>query len=279
VRKGWIFGIVAAAVILIIGVAIGVAALFAPAAIESSASGDSSTTSGAPVESDSDFGTVEVYTVLGDASLDPQPTGLTADIWETFTRLATPEVAASIVTEYRVGNSATSDTVAYVYQSDDPTRWVLAANLAGSEDTCQLIATLVHEYAHILTLSVDQLAPSTDSCPTLALDEGCADPNAVIETFNEQFWVGYGDAAPSPANTDSDLAYSFYLEHEEDFVSDYAATNVVEDIAESFMTFVISDQATGQNVAAQKLQFFESYPQYVELRDRIRAEFVTELGL
>ena len=62
-------------------------------------------------------------------------------------------------------------------------------------------------------------------------------------------------------------------------MSDYAATNVVEDIAESFMTFVLEDEPTGDTVAAQKLDFFWQLPEYVAIRERIRAEFADDLGL
>lgn len=55
--------------------------------------------------------------------------------------------------------------------------------------------------------------------------------------------------------------------------------NVVEDIAESFMTFVLEDRPRGDSVAAQKLEFFWQQPGFVPMRDRIRAEFSHELGL
>ncbi|MEC8762510.1 MAG: hypothetical protein VXY40_07145, partial [Actinomycetota bacterium] len=63
------------------------------------------------------------------------------------------------------------------------------------------------------------------------------------------------------------------LDHEEDFVSDYAATNVVEDFAESFMTFVLEPEPDDDTVIGQKLLFFWDRPEYVEIRDHVRAEF------
>jgi len=229
-------------------------------------------------EEDSDFGTVEVYTVLDDGSLDPAATGLAAAVWDTFTRVATIDFASETMTQYRVGDSAESDTLAYVYQENDPDYWVLATNLATSEDTEQLIATLIHEYAHILTLDTTQFEPRASSCSTLDLDEGCAYEDSVLLAFTERFWASY-ENAPDPANADSDVAYDFYLEHEDDFVSDYAATNVVEDVAESFMTFVLEDEPSSDTVVAQKLLFFWDYPEFVAIRERIRAEFSDELGL
>ena len=229
-------------------------------------------------EDDPDFGTVEVYAVLDDGSLDPAATGLAAAVWNTFTRVATIDFASEVMTQYRVGDSAESDTLAYVYQENEPDYWVLATNLATSGDPEQLIARLIHEYAHILTLDTTQFEPRASSCSTLDLDEGCAYEDSVLLAFTERFWASYEDA-PDPANTDSDVAYDFYLEHEDDFVSDYAATNVVEDIAESFMTFVLEEEPSSDTVVAQKLLFFWDYPEFVAIRERIRAEFSEELGL
>ena len=84
-----------------------------------------------PQERDDDFGTVDVYTVLDDGTLDPAASGLTATVWETFTRVATVDFAAEVMTQYRVGDSASSDTLAYVYQDDDP---VLRHHLGGEVD-------------------------------------------------------------------------------------------------------------------------------------------------
>lgn len=231
------------------------------------------------VENDEDFGSVEVYTVQSDGSLDPEADGLALEVWEDFMRVATPDFAAEVVTEYRAGDAPDSDTLAYVYQSRNPDLWVLAANLATSDDPQLLISTLIHEYAHILTLSTDEIDPRFGECSTIELDEGCAFEGSTVQEFVQQFWSGYGDTAPDVSNADPDVAWDFYLEHEDDFVSDYAATNAVEDIAESFMTFVLEDEPSGDSVVASKLDFFWSYPEYVVIRERIRSEFADDLGL
>lgn len=231
------------------------------------------------VEKDDVFGSVRVYDVLDDGTLDPAPSGLTKTVWDTFVRVATLDIAAAVISEFRVGGAPDSDTLAYVYQDRNPEYWVLAANLATSDDHEQLVATLVHEYAHILTLGTDEVDPADPGCPTLSLDEGCAAPDSLIVAFQAQFWAEYGDAAPGPDNRDSDVALSFYQQHTEDFVSDYASTNAVEDIAESFMTFVLEDEPDGDGTIARKLDFFWQQPDLVAIRERIRTEFADDLGL
>lgn len=230
-------------------------------------------------EKDDDLGTLQIYTVNSDGSLDPTTVGPAAHVWGMFERVATTDFVAEVVTEYRTGHAPDSDTLAYVYRADDPNQWVLAANLATSDDTTQLIATLIHEFAHILTLAADEVDPTRSSCGTLELDEGCALDDSTLLAFANAFWSNYGDEAPAVSNSDAELAWQFYLAHEDDFVSDYAATNVVEDVAESFMTFVLEDEPSGDSTIASKLGFFWEYPQYITIRERIRDEFADDLGL
>ncbi len=224
-------------------------------------------------EDDEDLGVVEVYTVEPDASLSPTGDETTESVWDMFVRIVTPEVAGSVIRDFRVGDSESSDTLAYVLQTDDPQQWTLVVNLAYASDEDLLLSTLIHEYAHILSLSPGQTDPEAWSCDTLQLDEGCAEPDSALWAFDQEFWAQYGSDAPDPANADADLAYEFYLDHEDDFVSDYAATNVVEDFAESFMTFVLEPEPDSDTMIAQKLLFFWDRPEYVEIRDHVRAEF------
>ena len=217
--------------------------------------------------------------MLDDGSLRPEASGLTREVWETFTRVTTRDVAADVMIEFRVGDSPDSDTYAYVQQGRRGSEWILAANLATSDDRSQLIATMIHEYAHILTLNTGEVSSKSGDCQTLEVMEGCALETSLLWAFEKRFWAAYDTSAPEPDNVDGDVAWDFYLEHEDDFVSDYAATSVVEDFAESFMTWVIEDGERGNSVAAEKLAFFDTYPDLVDMRDRIRVEFADDLGL
>jgi hypothetical protein len=232
---------------------------------------DDSGVSGAAIEEDDDFGTVEVYDVDGDGALSPEASGTALEVWELFQQIATPDFAAEVLTQYRVGDAPDSDTLAYVYQDDDPDYWVLAANLATAEDHDLIVATLIHEYAHILTLSTDEFDAAGTCASGVEWSVGCPSPTSAIADFRDRFWAGYDDA-PAVDNDDEDVAYDFYLAHEDDFVSDYAATNLVEDMAESFMTYVLEASSDGDSVVAQKLRFFDEYPEFATIRERIRAD-------
>ena len=233
----------------------------------------------APTIEDADLGTLEVYDVLDNATLDPLPSGLGATVWATYVRIVGAEYAGATMSSFQTGHNPDSDLLAWVIRADgDVHRWDLAANLAFSENQSELIATLVHEYAHILSLNAAEVAPFAKVCETLELDEGCAETDSYILAFEREFWAEYGDDAPDPTNIDDEVTDAFYADHEDDFVSTYAATNVVEDFAESFMLFVIEPAPDNDETpTARKLLFFSDYPELVAIRDRIRSEFAGEL--
>jgi hypothetical protein len=55
------------------------------------------------------------------------------------------------------------------------------------------------------------------------------------------------------------------------FVTDYAATNPAEDLAETFTIFVTEDRPTGDTIADQKVQLLWADADLVELRAQIRS--------
>jgi len=226
---------------------------------------------------DADWGPTQTFDVLEDGSLSPAASGLAAEVWDAFTRVASLDFAAEVILTYTVGDSQESDLLAYVQQdAERPQYWHVAANLAGAGDMSYLLTTLIHEYAHILTLDLSQ-ASADPSCEVEAPSEGCWFEDAYLQAFWDEFWSGYGDEAPALLGEESDYE-AFYLAHEEDFVSGYAAKNVEEDIAESFMAYVIEDVPDpGQSRVAAKLAFFDRYPELAAIRERIRAEFGDQL--
>lgn len=246
--------------------------------IDAGRSDGASTPVGAEVEFDEDFGEVVVYDVLEDGSLEPAPEGVTADVWDLWIRLIGPDAAATSISQFRAGDSDTSDTLAYVYQDTNPQFFTLAVNLATADDEQLMVATLVHEYAHVFSFGPDEFDRKAESCETFETIEGCAEPSSYLYAFYDAFWADYTDR-PDLENVDPDIAWEFYLAHEDDFVSDYAATNLGEDFAESFMTFVIEEDWSPDTPTGAKLEFFMQYPELVDLREQMRAGAAEELGL
>lgn len=226
-----------------------------------------------PAESSGEFAVTGDHVLRPDGTLDPEPEGRARDVWEQFVRVATPAFVASDLTGYRTGDDPDNDTLAYVTSDDDdPTKWVFAANLAYADDADLLLSTLVHEYAHLLSLGRDDADPAATTCETEWTGAGCLLADSDLERFAQRFWAGYTDA-PARDNVDADVAAEFYGAHEEDFVSEYAATNASEDFAETFATYVVEPGGARDSVIGEKFAFFDGLPEYADARDRIRAEF------
>ena len=212
---------------------------------------------------------VNVYRV-SDGVLEPEPSARAEEVWDDFRKVAGER--ADQIREMRAGDSGDVDTAAYVSHDVDPRFWVLGVNLAYSRDPT-MRETLVHEFAHMLSLSVDQVDIGRLDCTTFDIADGCARTQSYIVAFDDEFWKDYGPSAPAADNGDPEAASALYAEHEADFVTEYAATSVGEDFAETFVTFVAEPTPTGQDdsLVADKLRFFYGYPDLVAERDRIRS--------
>ncbi len=184
-----------------------------------------------------------------------------------------PEKYRNKIISFDVYSRPRSDTIAYVEPTADSLRtWKMRVNTAqvydseseSISDTHGLFSTLVHELAHIITLDDTQIQSwgDNETCPVsvFELQEGCAKDGSYVQGFVDQFWGDpYGEAQ--------------YVEG--DFISEYAATNPGEDIAESFAYFVLRDRNLNAATAAElKLDYFYQYPELVQLRKHMRGRIV-----
>ncbi|MCU6712850.1 hypothetical protein M6D81_29525 [Paenibacillus sp. J5C_2022] len=171
-------------------------------------------------------------------------------LWNDFTWLF-PLEEREMVTAFSVFSHV--DTLAHVSQNEDNVQeWSLGMNIdPGIMTPEEKVATLVHEFGHLLALNSDQVDPLEEerSCTTLFLDEGCVSKDAYILEFYATFW-------PEPE----------YDYDEKQFVSEYAATDFVEDMAESWMNFVLTEKPAGTTIAEKKVLFFYEYDELVRLR-------------
>lgn len=272
-RRAWI---IAVSVITTLAVAIAIVVVATVANLERIGIGQAGPASVADafVIDDVDLGPMQVYDVLSDGTLDPPASGLGAEVWDAFTRVATPAFTSEVILSYSIGDSADSTLLAWVTQDrNSPQYWHLSVNLSGARDMSYLLTTLIHEYAHILTLDLAQMSPTPD-CEIVVPSQECWYEDSYLAAFWQEFWAGYGGDAPDAANADSLVADEFYEQHEEDFVTNYAASNVGEDIAESFMAYVIEPVPDPSlSTVAAKMAFFDRYPEFAAIRERIRAEF------
>lgn len=246
------------------------------------------------------------YSVNGDDVTDPvfdpvpddlkdeqQDSAIQKEAWQIFTTLIPPE-DRQMVTQYIIFTDGSENTLAAVDQTtDDLTHWLVEVDIADLEDKDALLFTLIHEYAHLLTLNATQVAVDEEvhndpynlslleskaaACPYYFDGWGCSLPNSYVHAFHQRFWVDIDaewekiDALQYADDLTPyyDGLFNFYKLHQDQFVDDYATTHPTEDIAESFAYFVFSPRPTGISIRDQKILFFYEYPELVELRQSI----------
>jgi hypothetical protein len=216
-----------------------------------------------------------VYTVAV-VGLQPSPTIAHNNLWQLVNKLIGSDVAQRRLLSFEVFDDANNDTAAAVWRSENPAKWHMSVNQAfASQDKKDLIRTVVHEYGHILTLSDNQFSDVHGACPRLQLSEGCADGSSYINSYYDLFWKKYNLTAGQAGELSQLDAANLYASEPQAFVSEYASTNITEDVAESFADFVVKAKSTGSAVKDQKTQFFYDYPKLVALRERMRATAAT----
>jgi hypothetical protein len=245
------------------------------------------------------------YSVSGDRISNPYfedvPADLTGfqkdeatqrEIWNYFSTLIPAPDRSSLV-EYSVVTDGVGNVLAAVSQTVyDPALWALEVDIRDSSDKLNLTYTLIHEYAHLLTLGPDQVTPSeavfnnpddndifsaeVKACPDYFPGEGCSHSDSYINAFFKRFWADiYPEWQDINLIEDNQAYYKalddFYYKYEDQFVTSYAATNPEEDIAEAFTFFVLTPRPKGDTIAKEKILFFYAYPELVQLRDEINS--------
>ena len=208
-------------------------------------------------------------------------------VWKYASSLL-PADQLQLISEYDVFTDGPQNILAWVNVRDglDRSRWQLGVDVADAQNPVDLTYTLIHEFGHLITLNSNQIPQgdyyygwnqNSSTCPQFTSPEGCSLPNSYLNRFYQNYWVDilgeWRDMVERP-QTKSDeefraLVHDFYSRHEDQFVREYAATNIDEDIAESFMHFVLEPKPTGKGVIDQKIRFFYDFPELVSMRQQM----------
>ncbi len=212
-----------------------------------------------------------VYTVQADGSLRPTPNTQHQQLWQLVNALIGTKAVKKRLISFEIFDDKQNDTAASVWRSDNPATWHMNINAAfANDDKKDLIRTIIHEYGHVITLSDNQVGGITGACPRIQLDEGCGQAGSYINNFYTVFWKDYGFAANEVGSISQAQASELYSNEPQSFVSEYASTNIAEDIAESFADFVTKSKPNGKDIKDQKVQSFYQYPALVTMREQIR---------
>lgn len=255
-------------------------------------------------EEKNDFYPLAVYRVSGEkitwSNNEPVPDDLVKfqeqkdvhqKIWDHFVNLV-PKDQRPMLGEFVIVTDGEEKLLAAVRQTDENLySWILEVDIADIANSRELTYTLIHEFAHLLTLNSKQVTPSRAvfdnpndqqvytheslRCEQYFSNEGCSQPNSYLNSFYAEFWTNIYDEWKKTHQSRDDEQYyenlnDFYHKYQDRFVTDYAVVNPVEDIAESFSFFILSPKPTGDTIAEKKIMFFHDFPELVKLRVEIQ---------
>ena len=158
------------------------------------------------------------------------------------------------------------------------------------------IELVTHEFAHIIALHASQMDydpllleswfhsggrsnsnyanewVSARACDSIYSYGGCAKSGSVIGLWYKLFWRDqYSRRVATYDNWDEKQVGDFYADHRSDFVTEYAATNPIEDMAETFMVASMpqSERFFGPLVQ-KKLSFLRQHPETAAALEGLR---------
>ncbi len=140
-----------------------------------------------------------------------------------------------------------------------PYEWCIG--VATNADEKDLPYILIHEYGHYISLKDTNLKFS------YGLSGIKAEGGELLQSFIEKC---LGHIAEELENIEDDNHYLLYARHKDDFVTKYAASNLLEDFAESFAKFVKGPEFDSE-VLKQKMEFFNSKSDLVAVKNQIIA--------
>ena len=210
---------------------------------------------------------------------EQQDSSLHDELWETAKEVF-PDNYETKINQVVFCTDGTDNDLASVepIQEYNTNSWTLYIDVLDGKDTNEYVHTLTHELGHLITLKADQFS-SGSSCSTFETDYGCFSNNSYVNEFIEQFWPDIMDEwqdieynTTSQDDFDNQI-YDFYEKYSDQFVNDYAATHPEEDFAETWLYYVFDLTPDGGSIAKEKISFFSSYSELVQIKQQIRNNF------
>lgn len=176
---------------------------------------------------------------------------LFASVWDDFAALI-PRAERPDLVQFVIENLP--DGGAFVVRVDGDTfEWIVGFNYAFVclPDANEYYAIMIHEFGHIMTLRETQSHGDDVDVEVCDATFNCSLPQSYLNQFFQRFWTDV--YAEFQMTGDPAALYERYPSY---FVSEYAATNVIEDIAETWTNFVMNPAPTGAERRHEKVAFF-----------------------
>lgn len=161
-------------------------------------------------------------------------------------------------------------TLAYVNRVDAPEApFQMAVNLAEARrDPKELMLTMAHEFAHVITSTSDQLDSTVgpDGCETWHNRRGCFLTDSLMWSWIETFW---GQGAIDEVDLRSEPSPETGLARcvgDPGFFGPYAASHPEEDFAEAFSAFVMRIEPR-TDAQRDRIEWFTHRPELMRFRN------------
>ncbi|MFT7557557.1 MAG: hypothetical protein ACI83D_000222 [Planctomycetota bacterium] len=207
------------------------------------------------------------------------------ELWDIFSDIV-PYSIRSRVTGFDLVSDGLDGMLAAAEPNIKEGTWTILVDVvdaAGEDGHEELIATLIHELAHIITLDTSQRdGEKKDSCAGYEATEiGCLREDAYLSAYVSAFWQPAPFIplyqVPNPEILRSELTRRYRVASG-DFGSAYATMSQEEDIAETFIRFVLAGaEEKEEGIIQEKIDFFYQYPELVELRSYIRGRVLEKI--
>jgi len=224
--------------------------------------------------------------------------------WSIFTQVVPPRYMNDVVW-FTIFTDGIEWLEMDVFLEQDSQKWSLLFDIQdwyclGDLDEDRVKFTMIHEFGHMLSLGPseidvdfelydlgweeddtlnDVILEKEQACETgIITTYGCTKEDSYINAFAQKFQVDkYSDSINFHyqiySNEWTENLWNYYTEHEDEYVTDYAASSTQEDFAETFTFFILSEKPQGNSVLEQKILFFYDYAELIEIRDFIRNNF------
>ncbi len=204
------------------------------------------------------------------------------DFWYVFSKLIPSEYRPNLKRIYWT-DTGPMEAYGFGWEEKDLQEHYLMLSHNAAEYHGLLKNTIIHEFAHLLTLTGDQVdiydetepaiwKKGTGDCPTYSTRKLCVKKDSYLYPFYQQFWADIEDEWMA-IKWDSETEYKefFYL-YEDRFFNSYQGTSPLEDIADTFTFFVITNSTEAkeqQGTKYEKLLYFYQFDKLVQLRTAI----------
>jgi hypothetical protein len=225
---------------------------------------------------------IKDYDVIDELKAYQQDTAKHEELWaqilkvaptEYITKINEFEIFAGLVDE----NSENYLTMGYVVPTKwDLTTWKFALAIDFAYETSfsdferGVNGTIIHEFGHVNFLNNEQVDAlvGKDECQKYFIQEGCTRDNSHINSFYNNYWTNISLETNAEDN---------YSANPDSFVSEYAATNTIEDVAETFRYFVLTQTPADTTLIKQKkIKSFYNFESIPALRTYIREKIGSE---